>query len=81
MSPRQQKVPYLKKFILVYCIVERWPTTGSTKKWANNTKHVLVRAGPILHFGKIRFARKVHRTNKDGTKQRATKTETYELRF
>jgi len=43
---------------------------------------VLVTRGAILNFfERIRFARKLHRANKDCTKQRETKTEANELRF
>jgi len=47
----------------------------------NDTNNMLVMLRWPIFFGQIRFARKVHRLNKDRTKHRSTKTKANELRL
>jgi len=54
-------------------IVERWCTKSSTNKWPKRHQARSCYARAHFCFGQIRFARKVHRTNKVRTKHRSTR--------
>jgi len=51
----------------LYYIVEHWCTKSSTNKWPKRHQARDFYARAHFYFGQIRFATKVHRTNKDRT--------------